>query len=206
LRTGSGVFEVQMYQESEHNGFHPLATHGVFRGQSVMVDLPNGMTLFTLLRSHNNYEYPLQPMLTVTSKGPPTDIDVEGNTATMRLMARMMALKGPQILPQHGLDAQGSDDTWPLMVTFRDIRDPKSVEAIDPDNLATTFGQVYRLRRIIVELTNDPVSTGMEKRWPWFKSLYKPGISLDGLIHDTIATRDLAVVLGPDMFSTELSR
>lgn len=50
-------------------------------------------------------------------------------------------------------------DKWPLFVRFRDLRDPKSVEAVDPPAIG--------VRRIIVETTSDAVTTGIEKRLGW---------------------------------------
>ena len=50
---------------------------------------------------------------------------------------------------------------------FRDIRDLKSVEKVDPDNLAASFGKGVTLKRITVQLTEDPVTTDIGKRLPW---------------------------------------
>ena len=46
-----------------------------------------------------------------------------------------------------------------MMVRFKDIHDPKSVEAVDP--------QAVGVKRVWVETTSDAVSTGIEKRIPW---------------------------------------
>ena len=55
----------------------------------------------------------------------------------------------------------------PMLVTFKDINDPKTVERVDPNNLAEAFGQGVRLARASIEITNEPVTTGIEKRLPW---------------------------------------
>ena len=47
---------------------------------------------------------------------------------------------------------------WPMMVRFRDINDPKSVEKVDPEAIG--------VKRILLETTNDDVTTGIEKRLP----------------------------------------
>ena len=54
-----------------------------------------------------------------------------------------------------------------MLVTFKDINDPKTVERVDPNNLAEAFGQGVRLARASIEITNEPVTTGIEKRLPW---------------------------------------
>jgi hypothetical protein len=60
---------------------------------------------------------------------------------------------------------------WPMLVRFRDIRDPKSVEPVDPEHLDRSFGPGVTLRRFTVELTDDSVTTGIEKRLAWVKNM-----------------------------------
>jgi hypothetical protein len=49
---------------------------------------------------------------------------------------------------------------YPLLVTFTDINDPKSVKEVKPDKLAEVFGAGYSLSAITLEIT-DEVATGM---------------------------------------------
>ena len=56
---------------------------------------------------------------------------------------------------------------YPMLVTFGDLADPTSVAEVDPDDLAATFGEGVKLKRITVELTDDPVTTGIEERLGW---------------------------------------
>jgi hypothetical protein len=58
-----------------------------------------------------------------------------------------------------------------MLVTFGDLADPTSVARVDPDDLASTFGEGVRLRRITVELTDDLVTTGIEKRLGWLPNV-----------------------------------
>lgn len=53
---------------------------------------------------------------------------------------------------------------YPMLVTFGDIDDPTSVERVDTDDLAARFGMGYALERITVQITDDPVTTGIEAR------------------------------------------
>lgn len=46
----------------------------------------------------------------------------------------------------------------PALVTFPDINDPVTVTKVDPDNLAATFGPGVSLKRITLELTDEPVT------------------------------------------------
>ena len=50
-------------------------------------------------------------------------------------------------------------DTWPMMVRFRNINDPKSVERVKPEAIG--------VKRILLETTSDDVTTGIEKRLGW---------------------------------------
>ncbi len=65
----------------------------------------------------------------------------------------------------------------PILVRFRDINDPTSVERVDPDNLAASFGPGVTLVNASIEivssgfwpfralgLSGTPVTTGIEKR------------------------------------------
>ena len=69
-------------------------------------------------------------------------------------------------------------DNYPYFVRFRDVRDPKSVEQVDPDNLAKSFGPGYRLKSLTATFTDAPVTRGIEKRLGWLHSI--TGKNLDG--------------------------
>lgn len=55
---------------------------------------------------------------------------------------------------------------YPMLVTFGDLGDPTSVARVDPDDLAASFGEGVSLKRVTVELTDDPVTKGIEERLP----------------------------------------
>ena len=52
----------------------------------------------------------------------------------------------------------------PMLVRFRDIDDPKSVEEVDPEDLAKSFGPGVKLARVTIEMTRDPVTKGIKKQ------------------------------------------
>ena len=58
----------------------------------------------------------------------------------------------------------------PVLVRFRDPKVPTSVELVDPLNLAASFGSGVTLTRASVEITDDPVTKGIESRLPWLAS------------------------------------
>jgi hypothetical protein len=90
----------------------------------------------------------------------------------------------------------------PLLVRFRDISDPKTVEKVDPANLAASFGAGVKLTRATIEtvpsgywpfnlfgIGGSPVTRGIEARLPWWKD--RPNKSFDELVPQdgTLASR-----------------
>ena len=59
----------------------------------------------------------------------------------------------------------------PTLVTFRDVRDPLTVETVDPQNLAASFGPGVTLESATIEVTDDQISRGIERALPWLPSL-----------------------------------
>lgn len=60
-------------------------------------------------------------------------------------------------------------DSYPLLVTFNDINDPKTVKKVDPNNLAATFGPGVRLKTITLKITDEPVTEGkVEEALAWW--------------------------------------
>ncbi|MBX3581499.1 MAG: hypothetical protein KF810_06370 [Rhizobiaceae bacterium] len=66
-------------------------------------------------------------------------------------------------------------DQYPLLVTFTDINDPTTVQRVDPDNLAATFGPGVSLRQITLEITDEKVMNGPVKTLlPWLSDYPEP--------------------------------
>jgi hypothetical protein len=63
----------------------------------------------------------------------------------------------------------------PLLVRFEDLSDPKSVEAVDPAHMDQIYGPGARMVSATVAVTDDPVSTGIEKVLPWLIPPVPPG-------------------------------
>lgn len=57
-----------------------------------------------------------------------------------------------------GAEAELPREDWPLMVTFGDINDLKSVKKVDPDSIG--------VKRILLETTSEDVTSGIEERLP----------------------------------------
>ncbi len=60
-------------------------------------------------------------------------------------------------------------DRLPMLITFKDINDPKSVERAHPGDLQATFGQGFALKRVTIEMSDKPVLATIETKLPWLK-------------------------------------
>ncbi|BAB54832.1 hypothetical protein [Mesorhizobium japonicum] len=63
---------------------------------------------------------------------------------------------------------------YPDLFTFLNNSDPSSVEKVDPNNLEASFGPGVFLKRITLEITNEPVTDGaIGKILAWLPDYYK---------------------------------
>jgi hypothetical protein len=93
-----------------------------------------------------------------------------------------------------------------MLVTFGDEADPTSVAEVDPDDLAATFGEGVRLKRITVELTDDPVTSGIEARLAWMNAYRGKWVNGGPTSYEDLTTDDLSAHLSAGSFSTEFAK
>jgi hypothetical protein len=174
LKTGSSVIEVR--QNMGRSGSSPLHSQ-IYRhakGEAVPVDLPGGRTLIALLRSENDIEWAAQVMHRIAPK-------IEGETSE-DAFDNVLLIKGvvemPRTFPPVAWIPERS--AYPMLVTFGDLADPASVAEVDPDDLVASFGEGVKLKRITVELTDDPVTTGINERLGWLDDAFAHDASKDG--------------------------
>jgi hypothetical protein len=92
---------------------------------------------------------------------------------------------------------------YPLLVTFTDINDPKTVQKVDPDNLAATFGPGVSLKRMTLEITDEPVTEGkIESVLGWYWGYRDKGYRLNGkkCVACPVSSENLADLIGPGEF------
>lgn len=110
-------------------------------GEAIVVDMGEGRTLFALLGGVENLmRDTLRDAGLINS---PVYVDV-----TTAIMAQTEPLT---VQPKR----------YPMLVTFEDVTDPKSVRLVDPADLAASFGAGYALRKITLEITREPVTKGV---------------------------------------------
>jgi len=175
LKTGSSVIEVE--QSLMRPGSDPGAGVGVsrrVRGEAVAVDLPDGKTLYALLRSENDVEWASRVYVLLAPKP-------EKDEPFVDQLDNVLELEGVQVLPRmwRANVLQGERSAYPMFVTFEDEADPRTVKLVDPDDLAASFGNGVRLKRITAELTNSRVTSGIDERLKWLNNhvgtlVYRP--------------------------------
>ena len=150
VRTGHSVIEVVWTRSGPVDKalFGGLAGGGFqIKGEAVAVDLPalkgqGSQTLFVLLRSAGSADW-----AGWLSNDVPKD-------KTARPVPRT--------------DNMGTAN-YPYFVRFANPADPKSVEQVDPDNLAKSYGAGYALKSLTVQMTDEAVTSEIEKRLGWLK-------------------------------------
>ena len=114
-------------------------------GEAAVIDLGEGKLLFALLGKPD-------PVLGLYQKNQVAD-------GLEDALDEMTSKKISSAVPA---------DQYPLLVTFDNIADPKSVKQVKPSDLAATFGAGYSLKRVTLEITDEKVTEGVvEKVLGW---------------------------------------
>ncbi|MBZ0164882.1 MAG: hypothetical protein K8H74_19495 [Notoacmeibacter sp.] len=127
-----------------------------FRGEAAVLEIPGGGFLFVLLRGPGGPDYMMSVAITVFQ-------DLLPPHSSRSIFSKLSGMReSREIPPNH----------YPLMVTFGDIADPKTVKRVDPDNLAASFGPGTRLTSVTLTITGEPVTEGrVEKVLGWINHL-----------------------------------
>ena len=147
VHSGSSVVEVTVQKQPEVGDAPAQVSH--VRGEAVFVDLGDGRNVIALLASGPNgsdvdYPYGLVPRLFRTS------YDEHD-------LPKLAGLRGRRDIPENKL---------PTFVTFADLNDPKSVRVVKSDEFSQVFGPNVRLSDARIEMTNEPVTRGIEQKMP----------------------------------------
>jgi len=137
-RTGSGIIEIRAEDTSKlpllGRGYGSSAT-----GEAVVVDLGNGRYVFSLL--NNAATLPFESFVEYYNSKK-TGIDVLRDVKDEKLAAELRF------------------DNLPILVTFTNLENPKSIKRVEPDNLQGTFGPGVRLLSVTLEVTDEHVTRG----------------------------------------------
>lgn len=177
LRIGSAIWSRTLSE--------PLAAlaspyNGQFEGEAVAVDLSGGHTLFAILRGQEGDEGAAMMLperffgdIWRDARGEPKRFGSD-RIADVRDIASRLG-------ERRIIHCKARPGWCPMLIRFAKEGDPKSVTRVDPDDLEASFGAGVKLNRITVEITNEPVTVGIEERLPsygaetgfdqWYRSL-----------------------------------
>jgi hypothetical protein len=172
--TGSSVVEVNREDTSKYFGNSLGGFGGKFKGEAVAVDLGEKGVLFALLKGDGSVDYPLF----IFMKAFPSYFAESNNSASVSVIDDMRKLNNARPRPKAELPV----DKIPMLVRFRDIADPKTVELVDPNDLEKTFGKGVKLVSATLEMTDDWwVTTGIMKKYlSWFDKWQEHGGTISG--------------------------
>lgn len=79
-----------------------------------------------------------------------------------------------------------------MLVTFDDITKPETVQRVNPEDLASVFGDGVRLKAVTLEVTEEAVTEGLlDALLPWLGPYPEPGLcpATGGLLKDAPVCR-----------------
>jgi hypothetical protein len=156
------------------------------KGEAVIVELTPGKYLFALLGQEELASWTWQDVL---------PIGKDGDARPAFKMIENMREKRDIPIKQ-----------YPLLVTFGDVTNPKTVKKVDPANLAATFGSGYYLKSITLEITDERVTEGkVQEVLGWLQDIWPN--RLDGRRFETMESSNrVANSLSANSFSTEIHK
>jgi hypothetical protein len=142
--SGSAVSHV-WWQEANALGVYPSG----YKGEATVVDLGPRGKLFALIGEETNYiaQYTLHDALG------------EDRGDYEKLLPKIMRFRGTKDVPR---------DHYPLLVTFTNLDDPRTIRKVDPSDLSAAFGPGISLGQVTLEITDEAVTSGkVETLLPW---------------------------------------
>ena len=159
IKTGSGILAVVPDRNYNRSG------RTTMRGEAVFVDLGHGKNLAALLAHRQDAKLDLDDINYVALRAYGA---VRGNRLSFKDMSRQAG-----IVPVQG-------ELIPVLVSFGDLKDPKSARLVATDHAEAILGGGYAIRGLTAEVVpngfwpidfggalGEPVTRGIEARLPW---------------------------------------
>jgi hypothetical protein len=199
----SSVRAVKQEQESSIQSSSGYKVKTTIEGQAVILDLPGDKTVYALISEGAQTVYPaFSPYVPVPGKDPRFDTGASNPTGYLDDLAAqsqaMVKLKGPRELPRTApLTPSGPQDAkptvlWPTFVSFDDPADPKTVRAMTPEEVG--------VKRITMEISQEPVTKGIQTRLVWLDRYRTQSRSLSGDSSNVVSTNELRDNIGAGAF------
>ncbi len=181
IYSGSSVVDMRVSGNPDFGIVPGVRSYGL-RGEAVVVELPGDRYLFALL-TFNVFD---TGRVFHDLVGGVVSEPEKGWASRIRDVEEVR-----DIAPQD----------YPLLVTFTDINDPKTVQKVDPENLGATLGPGVSLKRITLEITDEPVTEGkIEQVLGWWCDFRKKRARLNGSTSIGISDNELSNNLGTGSF------
>ena len=157
MKTGSSVLQNMLYGKS----IIPLPSDSGgsgYIGEAPTVDLGGGRFLFALLCDADYHRDVFEIVVKVLSY---PELKLVRPDENVRDRMNKAAKTKPSAILARG--------DYPMLVTFTDVNEPKSVVEVSPDNLAASFGAGYALEKITFQAVDrqTPLTTGIRQRLKW---------------------------------------
>jgi hypothetical protein len=158
-KTGSAIVEVSYLEITSSNGGNGNALLG---GEAVAIDVAPKKTLFALLGSASGADrssYQAQLIGDALNAGARAEPPVNFPSGRYGY-----SVADHKVIGDSRVQLDLPRELYPMLVTFADDKDLTSVMLVEPSDLAARFGAGVKLKRISVAVTDEPVTTGIEKR------------------------------------------
>jgi hypothetical protein len=173
LKTGSSVMKISAKKTKISLAALQYSLPMRLTGEAVAVDLADGQTLFALVSDYSGGE-PLSKGVLDSFAGEPNfraglswDGYLDKLVALIRKLGRSASVGRTEPIRK-----------LPTLVRFRNLSDPKTVELVDPSDLAKSFGPGVKLKSITLTIVDEPLTRGLQTRFPWWNEY--EGRSLGG--------------------------
>ncbi len=151
---------------------NPRTTASDHAAEALVLDLKGRGTVFILptVRTSTGFAHFHEVCLLLT-----LGIEHKLYSLTQRDMRQISHAKGRMPLQMLRPEMRQPDypkglvSKYPAMVTFRNERDPLTIEMVDPENMEQHFPGV-RLLNLEIEVTDAPLTGVLTKRLPWLET------------------------------------
>jgi hypothetical protein len=198
LKTGSSVVEVS-YQRGGDFGGGPHA-YDKLLGEATYVDLGGGKNLFVTLGtldSGRKDEDTDHILFLGRILNEPTDYELlKSALDPIWLPIKIFKLgrtygQEPEMCRRVSRFNDGATqpvelNNLPTLVTFSDMRQPPTAQAVNPNDLPATFGAGYALSAKI-QITTENVTKNIEIVLPWVRTDHRQGMDQSGRIINRLA-------------------
>ncbi|QIO33607.1 hypothetical protein [Bradyrhizobium sp. 1(2017)] len=162
IKTGSGILAVVPDRNYNRSG------RTTMRGEAVLVDLGRGKNLVALLAHRQDAKLDLDDINYVALRAYGA---ARGSRVSFKDISRQTG-----IVPVQG-------ELIPVLVSFGDLKDPKSARLVASDHAGAVLGDGYAIAGLSAEVVpngfwpidfggalGEPVTRGLEARLPWLAS------------------------------------